>query len=118
MALACLKQEFTLGSGASSEKARLESVWRQTGHKPKELDELLEIPESLRFVWEDFRALNSSRTSNGYSAEPLSYTEIANYCLTTQTELQPWEVQIIKYFDATLMNLYAEQAAKSNKSKK
>lgn len=75
------------------------------------------MPDSLRFIWEDFRALNSSRTSNGYSAEPLSYTEIANYCNITQVRLQPWEVEIIKYFDATLMNLYAEEA-KANKSKK
>lgn len=75
------------------------------------------MPDSLRYIWEDFRALNSSRTSTGYSAEPLSYTEILNYCITNQVELQPWEVEIIKYFDATLMNLYAEEAAKANKKK-
>ena len=75
------------------------------------------MPDSLRYIWEDFRALNSSRTNTGYSAEPLSYTEILNYCIVNQVELQPWEVEIIKYFDATLMNLYAEEAAKANKKK-
>lgn len=107
-----------MGSGSNSIKAKLESVWRQTGHKPKELDNLVEMPESLALVWEDFRALNASRNSNGYSANPLSYSEILSYCVLTNTDLKPWEVEVIKYFDNALMNLYAEEAAKEQNKKK
>lgn len=104
-----------MGSGTNSIKAKLESVWRQTGHRPKELDNLVEMPEALQYIWDDFRSLNASRSSNGYSANPLSYSEIMYYCLLTGTKLQPWEVELLKYFDTALMNLYAEEAAKQKK---
>lgn len=75
------------------------------------------MPEVFSLVWKDFRNLDSARTSNGYSANPISFTEIEAYCRTMQIELQPWEIEIIKIFDITVLKLQADQIEKSRNTK-
>lgn len=70
------------------------------------------MPEVFSLLWMDFRALDSARSSNGYGANPISFSEIQAYCKMMEIELQPWEIEIIKVFDVTLLNLQAEKAAR------
>lgn len=117
-ALAFVKQEFELGSGSNSIKAKLESVWRQTGHKPKELEELKVMPEVFSALWEDFINLNNTRTSNGFGANAISYTELQAYYSLNQIPVQPWEIQVLRYFDNVVLNVYARQIEKEHKKNK
>ena len=116
-ALAFVKQEFELGSGSNSIRAKLESVWRQTGRKPKELEELKEMPEAFAPLWEDFINLNNTRTSNGFGANAISYAEIQAYYKLNQIYVQPWEIQVLRYFDNIVLNVYAKQMEKERKAK-
>lgn len=65
--------------------------------------------------------MNSARTSNGFGVNPLSYSEIKAYYDLQQQVPEPWEADLIRYMDATVMNVYAEKAKqeqpKANKKK-
>ena len=75
------------------------------------------MPEVFSLVWKDFRSLDSARTSNGYGANPIGYSEVYAYCVVNQIELQPWEIEVLKIFDVTLLNLQAEQQRKETNKK-
>ena len=75
----------------------------------------------FRYIWKDFLALNSARTSNGFGVNPLSYTEIKAYFDLQQQLPEPWESEVLRYFDAVVMQVYADKAkqeqAKANRKK-
>ena len=117
--LAFAKQEFKFGSGGNSLKAKLESVWRQTGNKPAELDSIVELPDSMLQVWHWFIELNNARSSNGFGVNPLSYVEIDAYFRLNQITPETWEVSVIKKLDNIALEAYAEQVKQEqNKAKK
>ena len=96
----------------------MNSVWKQTGVKPKELDELVELPEVFSYLWADFLRLNSNRTSNGFGINPISLLDIVLYYQLYKIDVQPWEVEVLQYFDNTVMNFYSKKAeAEQNKNK-
>lgn len=100
-------------------RAKLESVWRQTGVKPKELEDLAELPDVFRYIWQDFLMLNSARTSNGFGVNPLQYSEILSYGTLQGITFQPWEVEVLRVLDNTVMQVYADkQKQESKKTKK
>jgi len=97
----------------------LESVWRQTGNKPVELDSLVELPASMYEVWKFFIELNNARSSNGFGVNPLSYVEIDAYFRLQQIVPETWEISAIKKLDNVALEAYAEQAKKEqSKAKK
>lgn len=51
-------------------------------------------------VWNAFARLSYSRSSNGFGANPIPYTEIEAFCRLTGTDLSPWEVETITALDA------------------
>lgn len=114
-------QEFKLGSGGSNSiRAQLESVARQTGKVPKELAELVQLPDSVRYVWKCFIEMHNRRTSNGFSANPICYTEIDSYFNLHQHRPDLWEIQAINKLDDIALDSYAAEAKKEenkNKSK-
>jgi len=72
----------------------------------------------FHYLWRDFIKLNSSRTSNGFGVNPISYTEIYAYYSLNKTDIQPWEVEVLEAFDRVVLNLYAKKSeAEQNKSK-
>jgi hypothetical protein len=95
----------------------LQSVQRQTGQVPKELLDLKEMPDIFINIWKDFRALDADRSSNGYSPNPLGYEKIQAYFSLLKQDVQPWEVETIKYFDTALLNCYAEKAERDRNTK-
>jgi hypothetical protein len=94
---------------------QLNSVWRQTGVKPKELEELKELPESCRQVWKWFIDLNNSRSSNGYGVNPLSYSDIKAYLDMISIDVEEWELNLIKRIDNEALNSYSKEAEAERK---
>ena len=78
---------------------QLNSVWRQTGRKPKELRDAIELPQSCYFVWKWFTELHTARGSNGFGLNPISYTEIKSYFDLIDIQPEEWEVNLIKALD-------------------
>lgn len=116
-----MKQEAELnqkGSDGVSQREHLLAVERQTKKPVKELQNLIELPESMFSIWSHFLALDSSRSSNGYSANPLSFSEIKDYFDLLREVPEVWEVQLIRRLDQTLLTVYAKQAEAELKSKK
>lgn len=98
------------------------SVWRQTGVKPKELDELVEMPDCFAECWFWFLRLNARRTGTGFGANPIQYSEIKSFFDLEGYEPMAWEVQMIEQFDNTFLqvmneNLKKEQQQSKSKSK-
>lgn len=103
-----------MGSSGSL-RDQLNSVWRQTGVKPKELQELKELPESCTQVWKWFIDLNNSRSSNGYGVNPISYSDMKAYFDLIAIEVEDWELELIKRIDNEALKSYAEEAEAERK---
>lgn len=56
-------------------------------------------------------ALHSTRTSNGFGANPITYTEMKSYFDLMQIEPEEWEVELIRLFDNAALDAY-EKATK------
>jgi len=96
----------------------LKSVWRQTGIKPKELDDIVELPDSMIFVWRYFIDLNNSRSSNGFGLNPISYSEMLAYFELIDYKPQEWEIQAIKRLDHIALEQFRKEQEKTSKAKK
>lgn len=75
-----------------------------------------ELPPEYRFIWEDFLQLNSTRPS-GFGVSPISYSEIKAYSELYGIDFEPWEVTLIKLFDAEAIRFYNEKQAKESAKK-
>ena len=96
--------------------SQLESVWRQTGRKPKELDDLAVMPLAFKDLWHMFLELHSSRGSNGFGYDPISFTELKSYADLYNIDFEPWEIQVLHRFDNIVLQLQADQAKKDAKA--
>ena len=77
-------------------------IWKKTGNKPKELD--IAPPEIFTDLWYWFLELNSGRTSNGFGANAISYSEIKAWSELTGRSLEPYQVSILKQLDRIVLN--------------
>lgn len=93
------------------------SVWNQTGIKPKELDNLIELPEEHYEIWGWFATLNESRSSNGYGLNPITYSDILAFFTLIQIQPHEWEVHLIKRLDREVLGVYAKKAEIESKKK-
>lgn len=75
------------------------NVEKITRKKPKELDNLVELPNNLRECWFWFLSLNSTRSS-GFGVSPITYTELFSYFSLMDIDIAPEEIEIIKMFDS------------------
>jgi len=64
-----------------------------------------------------FTELNQSRTSNGFGANPISYSEMHAWSELTEQRPTASEVAAIKKLDGLYLSRQAEKAAKSKKKK-
>lgn len=94
------------------------SVWRQTGVKPKELEDMLEFPQDMMQVWKFFIDLHNGRSGNGFSANPISYSDIYSYFQLIGIEPHDWEIDVIRKLDMIALDAFAEQARKEQKKSK
>jgi len=80
------------------------------GIMPEELANEPDIPKSVAHVWDYFIQLNRARGSNGFGANPLSYTEIKNWCQLSEIRLEQWELNAIVEIDAAFITESAKDA--------
>lgn len=109
-----LKDELRLGkvNGTGvSKRDELEQIWAQTGKKPQGL-ECLKIPECLEYLWKWFEELNTSRSSNGFGPNPISFGEIKAWRDLNKLYIRPWEVSALKAMDDVLLNFRRENIKK------
>lgn len=114
------EQEFGLSelqSDGRTLREHLEQVQRLTKKRPKELDEVVELPESMREYWQLFLTLNATRSS-GFGASPISYTEIWCYSNLVGLDLQQHELDMIRMFDNTALEHHRKQEQKRQQQTK
>lgn len=95
------------------------SVTTKDGHTRREHmlaagyseDELIksELPAVFFDLWNHFLRLHYTRGSNGFSAMPITYTEIKSYIELNSVEFESWHVSIIKRLDAIALNKLSER---------
>lgn len=85
-------------------------AYRANGIMPEELANEPDIPESAAHVWHYFIQLNRARGSNGFGANPLSYTEIKNWCELSGIRLEQWELDAIVEMDSAFITESAKEA--------
>lgn len=90
---------------------------QKQGVKPKELENLVELPRSFKQCWHFFLDLNSTR-NQGFGVSPITYVEIYAYFNLMQLDYEPWEIEAIKAFDRIAMDVAAKQQERENKLKK
>ena len=107
------EHELTLsekqGDGVSL-RHHLEALQRQTGVTPEQLISV-PFPETLEFIWRDFLELNDARTSNGYTLNAISFTELDAWNRLMNKQVTAQEISIMKQLDAVFMNHYQKQQA-------
>lgn len=69
----------------------LEQVYKQTGHKPKQLRELPDMPSELAYIFNWYLQVKG--------AERLTYSELQSWSGLTKTQLLPTEVEVIMQLD-------------------
>lgn len=84
---------------------------------PKELEELVELPNSMLDLWSWFITLHESRSSNGFSVNPISFIDIAAFFHLQQIEPHTWEVDTIKRLDREVINIFNKKSAADSKKK-
>jgi hypothetical protein len=83
--------------------------------KPKELDDIKELPESCNQVWRWFIDLNNARSSNGYGVNPIAYSDLKAYLDLIGIEIEDWELSLIKRIDNEAMLSYAKESESERK---
>ncbi len=106
----------SVNDAGTSRRATLEQVEKTTGKRPAELDGP-ECPELLLHIWMDFMHLSRGRTSNGFGANPLTWTDIAEWQRLTRIDLSPWHVDLLVALDNAWMTEHARQLKPKDKAK-
>lgn len=90
------------------------SAWRQTGKKPKELEELVELPPAMEEYWNWFNRLNTQRPV-GMGISYIPYSEIVAFFKLLGISPEPYEVEIIEIFDRIAVKYFSEQQEKQQR---
>ena len=106
------KLNSTIGTKNETLRDQLEVVYKTTGIKPAELEPPCELNELFVDAWNFFLDLHNSRTSNGFGINAISYTEIHHYFSVIQIVPQYWEIELIKLFDSTALQVISENREK------
>lgn len=113
-----LKQELVLsdqvGDSGSTQREHLEAVERQTGIVPAELQNLIELPDSLREVWSWYKRL-SNRRQSGMGINPIAFTEIKAFFDMQLISPNAEELQILEYFDNLSVSHFNKKQAEASK---
>jgi hypothetical protein len=84
----------------------LESVFKQTGIKPDQLQQL-EFPECFRNEWVNFKRLRSRAGSNGFGLNPISWHDFESFMNVTRVVLSNDEIEVIEALDIMYINFQA-----------
>ena len=94
-------------------------MWRQTGRKPPELDDLVELPRSLSHLWKIFSILSDQRSTDFGKPNPIQVQDIVACAAIYNIELEDWEFELIIAFDKLKLNqIYSDIKAEQDKGNK
>lgn len=79
-------------------------VERQTGRKPQQLQDAVDLPQDTAYLWAYFIELHSYRESNGFSLSRITPRNIKDWCWLTGNELDFWEKRAIMMIDNVFLN--------------
>lgn len=96
--------------GGAAVSDHLAVVARRRG-KPVSAEKPPPLPQGLAWLWDDFIRLGGARQVS-FSAQPISYQEIAAYQVATANRLPPWGVDLIRQLDDLWLAAVAEQTKK------
>lgn len=96
-------------------RAKFESIARQTGVTPPELENLQEFPVEMQQQWEFFVDLHNKRTSNGFGLNPISWEAMSSYFNLIQYQPWEWELKLISKLDAVALSAYAKEQERNQK---
>jgi hypothetical protein len=109
-----VENEWTLSeiqSDGATLRDHLESVWRQSGNRPEQL-EAVECPSEIKYLWFYFCQLHARRGSSGMGPNPISYAEIEAWSRLQHVKLSAFEVGVLDRLEALYLKRAAEQAHK------
>ena len=96
-------------------RENLLNVQRQLKRTPKELEDLVELPECMQEYWVWFIKLSNRRPSGmGISAIP--YSEMLAFFELMGIVPEPYEIEVIEMFDSVAIKHYQRQQEKDRKS--
>lgn len=85
-------------------KEHLETVERQTGIRPAELN-LPEFPSLLISIWRIFIDLSNSRSQGFSGGGPITYEQMKAYSEITGNNIGPVEAEIIQRLDKEYLRI-------------
>lgn len=77
-----------------------------------------ELPESMKYVWKYFSALNRKRQGTGYGPLAITHSEILSYFTLYGISYDPIEVEIIELLDDIAMEYYNGKIQEENEKMK
>jgi hypothetical protein len=90
---------YTRNSKGETLRDQLESAWRQTGVKPKELEDEPMLPDICKDVWIAFVRLQNSKAPSMEGFTPIAFSEVLAYCTLYDITFDEWELQLLHVFD-------------------
>jgi len=91
-------------------RAHLEQIEKSTGVAPEGL-KTSEFPPAAAHVLGWFWELNACRGSNGFGANPISYSEISAWASLTGHIMRPAEVRLLRVIDGAYLSVMNEREA-------
>lgn len=101
----------------NTKRDNLLSAQRQLKRVPKELEDLVELPDCMREYWIWFIRLSNRRPSGmGISAIP--YSEMRSFFELMGIVPEPYEIEVIEMFDSVAIKHYQKQQEKEQAKSK
>lgn len=90
-------------------REHLQSWQRQTGRVPEQLADAPRLPVGCEPLWRDFLALHSTRGSNGFGPERITFPALDAYQRLYGVRFAAWEIEAIRAADAAYIAHTAQQ---------
>ena len=98
-------------------RENLLNVQRQLKRTPKELEDLVELPECMQEYWMWFIRLSNRRPS-GMGVSAIPYSEMLAFFELLGVIPEPYEITVIEMFDSVAMKHYQKQQEKEQAKSK
>lgn len=107
------EREFELSTrqpDGSTARDHAESLERRHGTVPPELASR-PFPEGAEYLWGYFQSMNTRRSSNGYTVNPLSHQEMQAWATLHDVVLRPWEAQVMDQLEILYLSTIAKDSS-------
>lgn len=99
-----------MGDGATRRES-LESVERQTGKRPKELDGP-ELPGLVGYIWDWYQDIRSMVSGNGLAPCKIPPSEYIAWCELTFNYITPFEFKLLRAIDTMVVAQWMKEKPK------